>query len=346
MAMIGTALVNLLYSVLTLSLWRFWGRTRVRRLLWGGTSAWGDPVEYTGTGKELFKGFLIVLFAIYLPLAAGFGWAQTLTAAGDPRGPAVMAVLYLATVLLIAAGLYRARRYQMSRTLWRGIRGGQTGSALSYAARSLLVWVLVPLSLGWAWPWGEMWLARYRLGHTTFGDKPVQCDASAGELYGRFALVWVSGLLYGGVMAVLLGLSATASAVLPGWMGGDEAETVLAGVMLLGLPVAMATMALPWAWYRAGFYRRLAAGTSFEGAQFAAEIGAWAMLRLGLGNMLISLFSLGILRPWAALRTFRAGCRVITLDGVPDFDAIHQGKDRGPGMGEGLISVLDGAGEF
>lgn len=329
------ALVNLLLSVLTLSLYRFWGKTRVRRLLWGGTRAWGDPVEYTGTGKELFLGFLLVLLVIYLPLLGGLGGAQALTVAGNPLGPLLAFVLYLLTVLLISVGLYRARRYQLSRTVWRGIRGGQTGSGLSYALRSLAVWLAVPLSLGWAWPAGEMWLARYRWSNTTFGDRRLSCEATTAGLYGRYFVVWISGLVFA---LVAIGLAGAVSS-----LGEVEATALFLPALALA---AVLILALPWAWYRAAFYRNLAAGLGFEGGRFAADPGAWSLLRLVAGNMIISLFSLGILRPWAALRTFRYTCRILAVEGEPDFAKVAQGADAGPQRGEGLVAVLDGAGEF
>ncbi|WP_096700623.1 YjgN family protein [Magnetospirillum sp. 15-1] len=340
-AMIRLALVNLVLSVVTLSLWRFWGKTRVRRQLWGGTTAWADPVEYIGTGKELFIGFLLVLFVIYLPIVGGLAWAQVLVAAGDPLGGLVMSVLYLLTVLLVAVGLYRARRYQMSRTRWRGIRGGQTGSGWGYALRSLLVWIAVPLSLGWAWPWGEMWLARYRFNNTTFGDRRFTCDATASGLYGRFLLVWISGLLFALVAAFL----AWGAAEVARGSGLSEARVGFLFTMALAV-LAVIILVLPWAWYRAGFYRNLAAGIRFEGSRFAADAGAWRLMRLVAGNMVISLFSLGTLRPWASLRTFRYACAIIGVEGEPDFAAVHRSADTGPKTGEGLIAVLDGAGEF
>jgi uncharacterized membrane protein YjgN (DUF898 family) len=339
--MIGTALSNLLLSIMTLSIYRFWGKTKVRGLLWGGTRAWNDPVEYVGTGKELFIGFLMVLFLIYLPVVAGFSWAQVLISTGNPLGGVVLTVLYLLTVLLVAVGMFRARRYQMSRTVWRGIRGGQTGSAWGYAARSLAVWIAVPMSLGWAWPWGEMWLARYRFSNTTFGDRHLKCDASASGLYGRFALVWFSGLAF---VAVAIGLAGSMAA-LTDLEDLDEALAGLGFILLLA-PAAVLILALPWAWYRAGFYRKLAAGIEFEGSRFSADTGAWRIMGLVAGNMIISLFSLGILRPWASLRTFRYGCSIIGVEGEPDFAAVHRSGETGPKTGEGLVAVFDGAGEF
>lgn len=339
--MIRLALVNLGLNIATLSFWRFWGRTRVRRLLWGGSSAWGDPVEYTGTGRELFKGFLLALVVIYLPLVGLYGWAQMLVAAADLRGGLILAGLYPLTVFLIAAGSYRARRYQLSRTVWRGIRGGQTGSAIGYALRGMAVWLLVPLSLGWALPWGEMMLARYRLGHTTFGDRPFTCDAGTKGLYGWMALMWVCGVAY---LVVVGTLGAVVSSIPAEW--GIDPQ-VAGGLYAIGLAIgALLVLVLPWAGYRAAAYTNLATGTAFEGHRFAAGVTTWPLIRLALGNLLISLLSLGILRPWAAVRIFRFGCGVITIDGVPDFAAIHQTADTGPASGEGLISVLDGAGEF
>jgi uncharacterized membrane protein YjgN (DUF898 family) len=340
-AMIRLALVNLVLSVITLSLYRFWGKTRVRRLLWSGTSAWNDPVEYVGTGKELFIGFLMVLFLIYLPVVAGFSWAQVLISTGNPLGGVVLSVLYLLTVLLVAVGLFRARRYQMSRTVWRGIRGGQTGSAWGYAARSLLVWLAVPMSLGWAWPWGDMMLARYRFNNTTFGDRHLKCDATSSGLYGRFALVWFSGLAF----AALAGGLAASMATLVELEEVDEAAAGLGFTLILAL-ASVLILALPWAWYRAGFYRKLAAGIEFEGSRFSADTGAWRIMRLVAGNMVISMFSLGILRPWASLRTFRYGCSIIGVEGEPDFAAVHRSGEAGPKSGEGLVAVFDGAGEF
>ena len=43
-----------LLNVVTLTIFRFWGRTRFRRQLWADTKVGGEPLEYTGRGMELF----------------------------------------------------------------------------------------------------------------------------------------------------------------------------------------------------------------------------------------------------------------------------------------------------
>lgn len=80
--------------------------------------------------------------------------------------------------------------------------------------------------------------------------------------------------------------------------------------------------------------------------RFAADIRTWPLLRLMLGNALLTVLTLGIGRPWAAVRTLRFTCTRLTIDGVPDFAAIRQGTQEQPRLGEGLAAVFDGVGEF
>src|SRR6266511_2976791 len=52
---------NLLLNFITLTIYRFWGKTNIRRYAWSHTSLQGQRFEYTGRGGELFVGFLIVI---------------------------------------------------------------------------------------------------------------------------------------------------------------------------------------------------------------------------------------------------------------------------------------------
>lgn len=339
-AMVRLALVNLLLNMVTLSLWRFWGKTRVRRQLWADTVAWGDAAEYTGTGRELLLGFLVALIAVFSPLLVALGAAQAAVEAGNQWASVPLFLIQLAIAVLAAAGLYRARRYQLSRTVWRGIRGGQGGEAWRYGLQFLGVGLASVLTLGWAVPWAEMKLARYRWANTTFGDCRFDCDATAKPLYKRFAVLWLGGVVF---------LAGIAAAI--GTFGSelDESEQVLESMALgyaLAVPWALLTIGMPFAWYRAGFLRRLVAHTRFDGVSFALEATTGGLMRLAFGNWLIGLLSLGALRPWTALRTFRYVCAHLRADGEPVWERVHQSAATRSRTGEGLAAVLDGAGEF
>ncbi|MCR6631548.1 MAG: YjgN family protein [Magnetospirillum sp.] len=341
-AMVRMALANLALNVLTLSLWRFWGKTRVRRALWAGTSAWGDTAEYVGTGRELFLGFVLVLLLVFLPLAGAFAVVQGLAEAGHPLAGVAFAALQALVLFLGAAGLYRARRYQLSRTVWRGIRGNQSGAAWRYGLLFLGVGLATVATLGWAWPWAELVLARYRLNNTAFGDCRFRCDATARPLYKRFAVLWGCAALFASALPM--------GAVLLVFANDHTTPAQMAlsvGAFYLLLVVwGLLTIALPYAWYRAGFYRQMAAHTRFADTGFALEASTGGLVRLALGNGLISLLSLGVLRPWAALRTFRYVCTHLRVDGEPDWERIRQSAAPAPRSGEGLAAVFDGAGGF
>ena len=52
-------LINWILTILTLGIYSFWGKTKVRRYLCEQSSFVGDRFYYHGTGGELFKGALI-----------------------------------------------------------------------------------------------------------------------------------------------------------------------------------------------------------------------------------------------------------------------------------------------
>ncbi len=121
---------------LTLGIYRFWFATDIRRFLWSNTEIAGDSLEYTGTALELLIGFLIAI-ALLVPLYVMlFIVALSLGAIGELVG-------LLAFPLLAFLGhfaVYRARRYRLTRTIYRGVRCHQDGSAARYAVvRAVLV---------------------------------------------------------------------------------------------------------------------------------------------------------------------------------------------------------------
>ena len=52
-----------LLNIITLTLYRFWGKTEVRRRVWRNVRLNDEPFEYTGRGGELFIGFILALLS-------------------------------------------------------------------------------------------------------------------------------------------------------------------------------------------------------------------------------------------------------------------------------------------
>jgi uncharacterized membrane protein YjgN (DUF898 family) len=188
-----------LLLICTLGIYRFWLATDIRRFLWGNTEVAGDHLEYTGTALELLVGFLIAI-AILLPINLLFFLAALdLGLIGKLSG--VMAFTLLA--LLGQFAIYRARRYRLSRTVYRGVRFYQTGSAWAFAFYALMWWSVIALTLGLAYPWAQKSLERFKMRRTYYGDLPGYFEGSALALFLRGLPLWllVMGPLLGGIAA-------------------------------------------------------------------------------------------------------------------------------------------------
>lgn len=109
--------------LVSLGLYRFWLMTDVRRFLWASTEIDGETLEYAGTPIELVLGFLVAV-AILVPVYAGFFVAALdLGVFGEMAG----GLAFLGLGVLGQYAIYRARRYRLTRTIFRGLRFTQDG---------------------------------------------------------------------------------------------------------------------------------------------------------------------------------------------------------------------------
>jgi uncharacterized membrane protein YjgN (DUF898 family) len=205
----GAALV-----VVTLGIYRFWLATDVRRFLWSNTEIAGDTLEYNGLATELLVGFLFAL-AILVPLYMALAVAA-LELELVAITPALFGFLLLA--LLGEYALYRARRYRLTRTVFRGLRFDQHGSAWRYAVYALLCWGIVIITLGLAYPWTQAFLERFKMRNTGYGDLQGRFEGSGLSLFLRGLPIWL--LIVGPIIAAIVAIA--------GLIDWDALSTVLA----------------------------------------------------------------------------------------------------------------------
>jgi uncharacterized membrane protein YjgN (DUF898 family) len=186
----------------TLGIYRFWLTTDMRRFLWSNTEVLGETLEYTGTARELLIGFLIAC-AILVPLyALLFALALNLGAIGQLAS----LIGFAALTVLGHYAVYRARRYRLTRTIYRGVRFLQTGSAWRYAITATFWWVIVMLSLGLLYPLLQSRLERFKMRNTYLGNLPGRFEGTAGSLFLRGILLWI--IVIGPLIAALVGVIA------------------------------------------------------------------------------------------------------------------------------------------
>ena len=222
------AIRGALLEFVTFGFYRFWLATRLRRHLWSNTLVAGEPFEYTGTAKELFIGFLFSL-AILAPIY----FVYFLVGVEAERLKAFASTpLFLFLFAFGQFALYRARRYRLTRTVWRGIRFWMDGSGFGYAWRACLWSFLVYLTLGLALPWREAALERYKMRHTYYGDLQGEFVGTGWEFFKRGWWLWLLGWL---PVLVVVGLSIAAWAfrAATGHHSGQSVETMVA-ILVVG----------------------------------------------------------------------------------------------------------------
>ena len=148
----------------------------------------GDAAEYTGRGRELLIGFLIAL-AILVPIYLGY----FLISIEAEHLQALASIPLVASFYVFGQfAIYRARRYRLTRTVWRGVRFWMDGSGWFYALQATLWLLLAIVTLGIALPWRLAALERYKLTHSWYGDLQGRFEGSGWQLFKR---VWWLGLL-------------------------------------------------------------------------------------------------------------------------------------------------------
>ena len=87
--------------------------------------------------------------------------------------------------------IYRARRYRLTRTVWRGVRFWMDGSGWAYSFRAMLWGLLLFPTLGLALPWREAALERYKMRHTHFGDLRGDFEGDGWTFFKRAWWLWL-----------------------------------------------------------------------------------------------------------------------------------------------------------
>ena len=233
-----------LLELVTVGFYRFWLATDMRRHLWSHSSVEGDSLEYTGTAKELLIGFLFAL-AILVPIYVtyfliGLEVERVKAFASIPLG--------LFFYLFAQFAVYRARRYRLTRTVWRGVRFWMTGSGWNYAWRVVLWTLLVALTLGIALPWRQAALERFKMRYTSYGNLSGRFVGKGWELFKRGWWLWLAAVL---IIIVPIGLAALLASQKT--KGGEALAALVPFLLLIAAPFIYGMYkATEWRWWVSG----------------------------------------------------------------------------------------------
>lgn len=172
---------NLALTILTLGIYAAWGRTNTRRYIWGKVEFLGDRAAYTGTGKELFRGWMIVV---------GFYLLAGLILKVIAQVNALLPILFLPLYIYVyAIAIYGGARYRMSRTTWRETTFTMQRDKVS---TQLFIWMVVKgtlltgLTLGIYAPIFQNDVRRFLVNKGGFGTINFNYDSENMEFFKLF----------------------------------------------------------------------------------------------------------------------------------------------------------------
>lgn len=275
---------NLLLTIVTLGFYRFWATTRERQYLWSHTEFIDERLEWTGTGMELFIGFVMVFFLIGIPLTILQLVVQGMIFQGESMAAGITTVVLFGLLFyLTGVAYYRALRYRLSRSYWRGIRGGSDDPGFNYGLSYIWKYVLPmfpgaimlilspvirdqlggePAFIGWNiaagvllllgglfYPWASISLWNERWSSMSFGPYRFRSDANWTQLMKRYMLFYIVPFLLF-ILFAYIGYQGTND----GQMGAGSALAIggIVIIVILALYIVLPVAALL---YYSKFYR-------------------------------------------------------------------------------------------
>jgi len=329
------ALTNLLLTIVTLGIYRFWAKARERRYLWSRTRFIDDSLEWTGTGKEMFIGFVVVM-AVLLPVGLGLQFVlQALALRGQALAAALLVfALYGGFFYLIGVARFRALRYRLSRTWWHGIRGGSDDGGWEFGLKYVGKTIAGAILFGLLVPWSMVSLWNDRWNRMSFGQNAFEAHASTDGLFGRWLLIYLVPIIGGVVM--MIGFAGA----MAGMAGGGDPTMAFGTIVLAVIGFYLAFILVTLSYY-ALFYRQVAAATSVAGIDFAFTAHTKDWLKLILGNIGLIIVTLGLALMFIGYRNWSFVVRHMEATGTVDLDLLKQSQTRAPGDAEGLADAFD-----
>lgn len=337
---------NLALTIVTIGVYRFWGKAKYRRSLWTNTTLDGDPLEYRGTGLELFIGAILVVLLVSIP----FGLLSLLMPLLIPQKEVAIfvtqAIVILGIYYLVGVGQYRSWRYLFSRTAWRGIRSGMTEQGFGFGLFSFGLTLASMFSLGLATPWAMTRRWNRLVRDVRIGNLPLEADSEPGPLWKPFLLAW--GVVVIPTIAFSVWFAISFGDIMKA--GGDQPPSpedaqqllIAIGALYLGIIVLGFIGAMFFANYQAAYLKETIGKTRIgETMALRIDVTAWDVIRYYLGNIALVLFTayLGAIilpyRYWAFM------ARRIRIDGTYDEEALEQSTLPAPAQGDGLVDAFD-----
>ncbi|MFO7602422.1 MAG: YjgN family protein [Gammaproteobacteria bacterium] len=322
----GIWIVNVLLIIITLGIYTAWAKVRTNRYFYGHTLLDNSPFDYLANPIAILIGWVIgVVIFISYSLAVNFF-------------PLIAGLLALLVFLFVPWFVVRAMAFRLRNTAHRNIRFMFNKNYSQAALAFLGLPLLLPFTLGLIFPYMVFRQKKFIVDNSNYGQSGFGFAAGAGGFY-KIAFIAL-GIMLGALVLVTTlgaGLGTALAASGAGEAAGDMAN------LLIMLPLLLVYVVL-LAYWQTAVTNLIWNNVQLEQHQFRSRLNVGYMLWLYSSNTLAILCSLGLLIPWARVRTARY--RVSKLSFIPGanlnaFLAARQEEENAIGEQVGEIMDID-----
>jgi uncharacterized membrane protein YjgN (DUF898 family) len=328
----GIFIINTFFTLLTLGLYSFWGRVRIRQYLSSQTSFAKIRFSYHGTPQELLKGWSKAFAVFGLPYAI----LSFLPVLWDPI-PGWMAngLAGMMALCFIPVAVVGSHRYRMSRTSLGTIRFSFRGRVTDYMKIWISGIILTVLTVGIYYPYFENAKRAFLVRHSYFGNRLFTYDGTGSGLLQIYTKAAGITML---IVAGLIGISAGPDVVttMTRWPP-QEWPSFFPSIFLPGLLALL----FPWFYLQAAKQRYQWNHTDLGDAHFHFSASTWNVMELRLTNLLMLILTFGLAWPWVQVRNLQFLYYHLSLQGPLDFQRIQQEALDASPTGEELAGYFD-----
>lgn len=309
-------IVNLMLSVATLGIYSAWAKVRRMEYFYRHTRLAGVAFDYHGKPLAILEGRLVA--------AALFGGYYLAGYVSPQLGLAAFALLAAIMPWL----LNRSLAFKLYNSSYRGLRFHFDGSNREAYWVLLVLPILTVLSAFTLAPLWHHRLKQYQHANAAFGRTPFSIDAPVGAFYRAYL---ITALSVTALLAFSVVWLAGAGALL-GPSGGIAVTLVvyvLAGTAIVSLTTAQ-VQNIVWR------------HTSLGACRFSCTLEGHRLLMISLTNLLATICTLGLFRPFADVRLTRYVLGELTLVAGGSLDDFTAGeRQHVAATGEEASEIFD-----
>lgn len=293
----GIWIVNILLTIITLGIYSAWAKVRRNRYFWGNTQLLDRGFDYHAQPKQILIGriiafSLLVFYNLMLNFFPVFG-------------------LVLALLLLVAAPalIVRGLRFNARMTSYRNVRFGFDGKYWGAVKAFIAGPLLATFTLGLLTPVASKWTYRYVFNNLRYGGKKFSAAPSLGAIYKAWLIP--AGVAIVGLALLALIVFANQSSIMGSLNGADFGDPdrpplallVVIYAILIGLLLVYAFAGL----FYSAAVRNIVLNASLldNRHKLHSNMPRLKYVWVAVSNFLATIFTLGLLRPWAAVRMAR-----------------------------------------